>query len=295
MSKLSKKGLFGIAVVLSAVLAILVYRYLSAPIQGQTVMVAKTNIPPKTVITENMVREASVPKDYIQPNAIQDKAKVIGAVAKELIIAEGQITSRQLALSGKPAGFTGFIPPDKRAMTLAVTDESGVAGFTKPGDYVDILVTLNQQQVGESSSKIILRNIQVLAANRDTEEDTSGAVSNVKNSNPAKTTTVTLAVDPMEALQLAMGDDSGKVRLMLRPYMPSDDGNVTAIVTPRDLLGGQVSLAANNQPVQPSSYSNQEYYNYYPPQASTDSKSNNSSGSTIQMIRGTKSETISVN
>lgn len=293
MSKLSKKGLFGIAVVLSAVLAVLVYRYLSTPIQGQAVMVAKTNIPPKTVITESMVKEISVPKDYIQPNAIQEKTKVIGAVAKELIVAEGQITARQLALSGKPAGFTGVIPAGKRAMTLAVTDESGVAGFTKPGDYVDVIVTLNQQLVGESSSKIILRNIQVLAANRETEEDTNAAVSNVKSSNPAKTTTVTLAVDPMEALQLAMSDDIGKVRLMLRPYMPTDDTNITAIVTPRDLLGGQLSLTTNNQPAQVASYYTPDE-NYYQPQTSADSKSNNN-GSTIQMIRGTKSETISFN
>jgi len=292
VGKLSKKGLFGIAVVLSAVLAAMLYFYLSAPPAGQTVMIAKTDILPKTVITESMVKETSVPKEYIQPNAIQDKTKVVGGIAREKIVAGEQITSRRLVLSGKPAGFTGIIPKDKRAMTVAVTEVTGVAGFTKPGDYVDVIVTLDQQQSrgGEPASQIILQNIPVLAANRDLEDEDSSVASDVKKNAP-KMNTVTLAVNPSEALQLALGDEKGKVRLVLRPYMSSEERVNTMMVTAANLFGSQVEQPAPvySSPAVEMSYGSYEYIPQETPKKNSPAVSN-----TIQMIRGTKSEMISV-
>ncbi len=297
MARLSKKGLFGFALVLSAVLAVLLYQYLSAPPAGQTVIVAKTDISPKTVITESMVKEVSVPKDYIQPGALQDKKSVIGGITRESIVSGEQITSRRLVIAGKTAGFTGLIPQDKRAMTIAVTDETGVAGFAKAGDFIDVIVTLDEKLVGQPISHTILQNILVLAANRDSEENSSGTASEAKKST-VKTTTYTLAVNPTEALKLAIGDEKGKIRLVLRPFMPSEKGIITTSVTPRDLLGENVPLATVvSNAKQESSYSVAEDY-YVPQESSVNSSSisgsSASSVNSIQMIRGTKVETISL-
>ena len=290
MFKLSKKSLLLAAVILSAVFAGLLYRYLSTPIVAETVIVAKTDISPKTVITAEMVKEASVPKEYIQPNAIQDKKKVVGSIAREAIVSGEQITSKRLFVAGKTAGFTGIIPRDKRAMTVSVTDETGVAGFTKPGDYVDVIVTLEGKELGEPISQTILQNLLVLAFNRDVEESANTSDDAKKGSAAAssKANTVTLAVNPMEAVKLALGDEKGKIRLILRPFMPLDSGVVVTSVTPTSLIGGRVAppSSTNSSP----SAENVNYSSYeYVPQESPKAVSKS-----IQVIRGTKSETISV-
>lgn len=292
VGKLSKKGLFGIAVVLSAVLAAMIYYYLSTPRAGQTVIVAKTDILPKTVITESMVKETSIPKEYIQPNTIQDKTKVVGGIAKDKITAGEQITARRLVLSGKPAGFTGIIPKDKRAMTVAVTEVTGVAGFTKAGDYVDVIVTIDQQQAkSEPASQIILQNIPVLAANRVLEEDNNSGVADDVKKNAPKMNTVTLAVTPTEAVHLALGDEKGKIRLVLRPFMASDERINATMVTAQSLFGNQAVQPATTYISQPTELDNgpYEYISHETSKQISQPVSN-----TIQMIRGTKSEIISV-
>lgn len=99
-----------IAVALSGLFAFMLYRYLNTPTASETVIVATTNIAPKTTITDDMIKEVAVPKDYIQPNALKDKKQVVGSITRETVIAGEQITSRRLVVAGKSAGFTGIIP-----------------------------------------------------------------------------------------------------------------------------------------------------------------------------------------
>ena len=289
MAKLSKKSLLLVAVALSAVFAFMLYRYLNTPIAAETVIVAKTDIAPKTTITAEMIKEVAVPKDYIQPNALKDKKNVVGSITRENVIAGEQITSRRLIIAGKSIGFTGIIPKDKRAMTVAVTEETGVAGFPKPGDYVDVVVTFDQQELGEPVSQIVLQNLQVLATNHEMEGGDSADQTTAKASATAsKTNTVTLAVNPLEAAQLALSDEKGKVRLALRPFLAFDSFVATSAVTPTGLIGNKAPKAqAYSTPAVQVEYVPYEASNdYYVPQPVNKS---------IQMIRGTKTETISVN
>lgn len=294
MTKLSKKSLLLVAVALSAVFAFMLYRYLNTPTMAETVIVAKTDIAPKTTITADMIKEVSVPKDYIQPNAVKDKKNVVGSITRENVIAGEQITSRRLVVAGKSIGFTGIIPKDKRAMTVAVTEETGVAGFPKAGDYVDVVVTFDQQELGEPVSQIILQNLQVLATNHEMEggEVIQATAGKATASTTSKTNTVTLAVNPLEAAQLALSDEKGKVRLALRPFLAFDSVVATTAVTPTGLVGKKavVPAQAYNVPATQVEYVPYEVSSdYYAPQGSQPVYKN------IQMIRGTKTETISVN
>ena len=289
MAKISKKSLFLAAVALSAVFAFMLYRYLSTPVDGKMIIVAKNDIVPKTVITAEMVKEVSVPIAYIQPNSFEDKKKVVGSVSREAILAGAQITSRNLIVTGKPSGFASIIPSDKRAMTIAVNDESGVAGFTKPGDYVDLIVTMDQQSLGEPTSKTILNNVQILAYNHNVETgEEASTLDKAANTNTSKINTVTLAVNPMEAVQLALGAEKGKIRLALRPFMVVDNGVETTSVTPTSLIGSEFIPAPapvyQAQPVQ-AEYVPHEFFPQEMPSAFS---------KTIQIIRGTKSENVFV-
>lgn len=288
MSKLSSKALLGIALVLSLITTMLVYNYLktvTAPTvkEGQPVVVAKTEITPRTKITPDMVQVTQVPPEYIQPGAMGDQSVVVGAVAREKIFAGEQITERRLVIESKSAGFSGIIPKDKRALTIGVTEVTGVAGFIKAGDYVDIIATFDQNMVGDHVSHVMLQNLLVLALNHDSEIGSELTAKDKKE--PAKSMTVTLAVTPDEAARITLSEEKGRVRLALRPYMPQNGIAITTAVSPRDIMGEHAGLS---KAAPPSST----------PAAPSDgghSKAPLAEGKGIITIRGTKMETVPIN
>jgi len=304
VAKVSNKTLLAIALVLSLLTAILVYHYLKGVTtsgqpekQGMIVIVAKVDIAPKTKITSEMVSEVQVPPEYIQPGAVTALDKVIGIVVREQIVSGEQVNERRLIREGKSVGFTGIIPRDKRAVTVAVNEVTGVAGFVKAGDYIDVVVTFDAATVGDNVSHVLMQNILVLAANRDTE---IGATDGAKDSTkePSKGGTVTMAVTPDEAAKLTLAEEKGKIRLALRPYLPLNGIVMTEVTTTKDLVGDHVSLLKNEQavpsqplppyqPQQPVYVDRQEVPaagpQYIPERAG------------IQVIRGTKIESVPLN
>jgi pilus assembly protein CpaB len=278
VAKLSGRGLLLIALVLSLLTTALVYSYLNgvanqANKPGKPVVVAKVDIPPKTLITAEMVQMASVPAEYIQPGAIIATADVIGITSREQIVAGEQITQTRLSIPGQTRGFAGIIPSDKRAVTVAVTEVTGVAGFLKAGDYVDVLVTFDTNTVGENVSRIVLQNLLVLAVDRETE---AGQADSGKDKKEASKMTVTLAVSPEEASQLTVADEKGKIRMALRPSLPANGTVAASSVTPKELVG---SYAAPEKSSAPAAAKPSEPPAKSPP-----------AGPMIQVIRGTKIE-----
>ncbi|SDF21678.1 Flp pilus assembly protein CpaB [Sporomusa acidovorans] len=290
MIRFSNKGLLLLAVILSLLTTALVYSYLkktSGSLSGGTVavVVAKADIAARTRITPEMVQTVQVPAPYLQPGGVQELQEVIGMVAKEPIVAGEQITVRRLIGEGRSAGFTGMIPTDKRAMTIGVNEVTGVAGFVKAGDYVDVVVTFEKNTIGENVSRLVLQNVLVLAANRETEGGTVEATntSSKDKKEISKTATVTLAVTPDEATKLTLSEDKGKVRLVLRPFMQNTGIDIAAPITPPDIVGLQhlpdhAPKTGDKVPVSP-------------PSAPAPAKKSGG----IQMIRGTKTEVIAVN
>ena len=245
--KLSSKGLVGIALMLSLVTAVLVYKFLHesaqppAPSNMATVVVAKADIPPKTRITPDMIQETQMPIEYIQPGAMRDMGKVTGVVTREAIVGGEQILERRLLLAGKQAGFTGVIPAGKRALTIAVTDVTGVAGLLKAGDTVDAIVTFDQQVAGGHVSRLMLQNVLVLAVNRESEApgERDAKKDAAKDAGVVKLATVTLAVSPEEAAKITLAEEKGKMRLALRPFLPETGAAMQQPVTPTDIVGAQ--------------------------------------------------------
>lgn len=285
MIKFSNKGLLIIALVLSLLTTGLVYSYLkrtsgSVSANSVEVVIAKTDIGAKTKITADMLQITKVPALYLQPGGVQDVKDVIGVVAKESIAAGEQITRQRLLRDGKSAGFTGTIPQDKRAITIGVTEVTGVAGFAKAGDYVDVVVTFDKNAAGDNVSQLVLQNVLVLAANRETE----GGGAETANSNGkdkkdiSKTATVTLAVTPEEVGKLTLSEDKGKVRLVLRPFMQNTGDIAATPITPQDIVGVHDKQPAVQAPGK------------VPASPPTPKQTGG-----IQMIRGTKAEVISVN
>lgn len=186
-----------------------------------SVVVAKSDIAPRIKIREEMLELKEIPDEDVPSGAITDKEEIIDLPAKITILAGDVITSRKLYKSTEQTGFVGTIPPDCRAISIHVNDVTGVAGFAKPGDFVDLMLVENDTY--SATTNIILQNVLLLSINQSMDrneiETADEKSSNAAIDNPS---IVTVALRPQEALKLISASKLGDIYLMLRPTRPLD-------------------------------------------------------------------------
>ena len=138
------------------------------------------------------------------------------ALLTDMAVNEPVLESK-LAPKEAGAGLPATIPEGMRAVSVAVNEVNGVAGFVIPGTMVDILVT--GQMSGKNTdaanniTRVILENVRVLAAGQQVEQDREG--------KPQKVPVVTLLVTPEDATKLTMASTEGKIQLALRNTIDS--------------------------------------------------------------------------
>jgi len=210
-----------LAVVFAVVAAGLVYNYLrkqeqSKAGQFQTIVVAAMDIPIGTKITETMVKTAPWPKESVQPGSFADPKAVSGPgrVTLKPIAAGESITEQKLVPAAGTAGggfMTYIIPPGHRAVTVAVNEVAGVAGFLTPNNKVDVVLTTPiPGSPNENISKIVLQNVPILATGQIAQEQKEG--------KPVVVPTVTLDLTPEDSEKLVLASSKGTLQLLLRNF-----------------------------------------------------------------------------
>ena len=133
----------------------------------------------------------------------------VGRALITMVVDNEPILDGKLAPKEAGAGLPATIPQGMRALTVAVNEVVGVAGFVMPGTMVDVLVTGTiTGRGGQSITHTILENVRVLAAGQAVEQDEEG--------KPQTVPVVTLLVDPEEATKLTMASTEGRIQLALR-------------------------------------------------------------------------------
>ncbi len=198
------------------------------------VFIAKTAIRyGRTLTPEDVVAvrwpTAAVPEgsfvslDALFPNNNEDPRAVVRMMEKGEAILASKVTE-----PGEDAGVRSRLSQGMRAFTVRTDATTGVSGFLRPGDRVDVYWT---GSVGNSASvtKLIEAGIRIIAINQSADEDTSG---------PTIAKTVTVEVDPKQIAALAQAQATGRLSLSL---VGADDETVTADVqiNQRELLGIQ--------------------------------------------------------
>lgn len=193
------------------------------------VVVAAKPIPAKTVISPDMIAVQAIPEQYVTGAAIRRKEEAAGKTTT-VPLAEGEIIlESNLAQDRRGSAMAYWIPAGTRAVTVAVNEIIGVAGFIQPGDRVDVLATFPRQLAGMDKTRLVLEDIPVLAVARQTEADGE------KFKDFKSYTSVTLAVTPQQGLILALAEERGSLRLMLRPA--TEEGRVGELEVKFDVFG----------------------------------------------------------
>ncbi|PIU18787.1 MAG: Flp pilus assembly protein CpaB, partial [Elusimicrobia bacterium CG08_land_8_20_14_0_20_44_26] len=112
------------------------YRIGAEPVN---VLVAKGYISEGTLVTEYMVEVKRIPRNFLAPGAITSVRQLMNEQGIYInatlvpILENEQITSTKLIQPGKETGMSIIIPEGYRAVSVEVTDVTGVARLIKPG------------------------------------------------------------------------------------------------------------------------------------------------------------------
>lgn len=200
-------------------------------VQPQRIVVAATDIPVGSTIKEAQLKVTSWPKDSIPYGSSREPEPLVNRVAVRPINGGDAVTEAKLKpRSGAPgSGFmTYVVPQGHRAVTVAVNEVAGVAGFLTPSDRVDVVVTMPlPENERDSISRIVLENAPVLA---------TGQITDQKEGKPVVVPTVTLDLTPEDSEKLVLSASKGSLQLLLRNV--SDSAPVASRgVTISKLLG----------------------------------------------------------
>src|SRR6202167_391125 len=203
----------GIAIVVALFLSTFVYRAFQSasaikPITTEHIVVAAQPLQVGTRVDANNLRLIPWPSGEPVAGMFTRIADCANRAVITPLAENEPILENKLAATQSGAGLPATIPEGMRAVSVAVNEVVGVAGFVIPGTMVDVLVTGTTLGSSGNITRTILENVRVLAAGQKIEQDRDG--------KPQTVPVITLLVAPEDAARLTMASTQGKIQLALR-------------------------------------------------------------------------------
>ena len=200
-------------------------------IETKKIVVAAADIQPGTRLRADLLQLVDWPAASTPHGASASVAELEGRVTRSALLRGEPVQEARLAQPGATGGLSAMVAQGKRAMTVRVNDVVGVAGFALPGNFVDILVSTQEERrvAGErepSISKLVLERILVLAVAQEASQG---------DTRPKVVNAVTLEVTPAQAEQLDLARSVGQLSLVLRNQVDQAPSR-TSGATKRSLL-----------------------------------------------------------
>ncbi len=146
MKLLGGRGALVIAVALGSVTSFLVWQYVqqleqrpAAVVETTPVVVAARAIPPRTVVTPEMVRVQSLPVEARHPSAFRSPGEVIGKITRSPLTTGEQVLTTKVYLQREDSGLAFMVPDGMRAVSVGFNEVIGTGGMILPGDRVDVI------------------------------------------------------------------------------------------------------------------------------------------------------------
>ncbi len=203
--------LFGAAWVSAALLTWFLYNSTAKPKQEvrTTIYAATRDLITGTVVKKTDVKKVQVLARDLPKGAILSEKSALDHVTLFPVAANAPLISTSLSTQTGAEGIPATIEPGYRAVSVTISDVSGVAGLVQPGAHVDVLFT-RPGTMTEAITTTILQNARVLAVGRQIQ---AGQIADPK---AAKMPVATLVVTPEDAQKLELAKNQGKISLSLR-------------------------------------------------------------------------------
>jgi pilus assembly protein CpaB len=201
--------LLGIALVAAIVstgifYVLFVSKLASSTGSGKTMVVAAKSLNAGVVLQATDLKTIPWPTEQLPKGAYGNVADVVGSTVFDPIGEDEPVMESRLA-NAQTAGGAG-VPNGMRAVSVHVTDSTGVLALLRPGQKVDVQVVVTKKEQAGAEVRTALEQLNVLSVRTTPEMSSQGA------SLPV----VTLLAQPSEADVLAAADAGARVRLTLR-------------------------------------------------------------------------------
>lgn len=174
----------------------------------------------EAVIKDDMLSTRQVPIAYVETRAVRalDRAKVIGLPTAASLEPQQTLMWTDLAINTEHRDLSSLVQPGKRALTVLAGGSSDREGhpLIRPGDYVDVILTMADATTEQRTSVVLLQRILVLAVGTDT--DLIGKKAGTASANARETDkALTLSLNLQEAQLLALAMGQGVLSVAVRP------------------------------------------------------------------------------
>ncbi|HEY8909344.1 MAG TPA: Flp pilus assembly protein CpaB [Desulfosporosinus sp.] len=222
---MQRKGFFFLALICGLIAAGSMYIYLNgatkhAPAALKPLVVVKTIIPARSVIVASQLEVKEVPVQAYPQGGFTTIENVVGSVALLNLSTGDLVVSAMLEHpnsldSGKGNSLGSStaltVPAGKRALAIPIGLVSGVGYAVKPGDHVDILVTM---EIKDSTATPMIAT--TLAAQDVLVLSIGGSNLTTGDKATVETKSYTLALSVPQAMVVTYASEKGSLRLLLR-------------------------------------------------------------------------------
>jgi Flp pilus assembly protein CpaB len=126
------------------------------------------------------------------------------------------IHAHQVLASAQVADRTG-LAPNQVAITIPARPDSAVGGRLRPGDTVQVLVTVTDKSRNEARTRLVLDRARIFEVGREQAFGSSSLSAEADTRGRGSIASVTLAVTADQARQLAEARRTGELDVLLLP------------------------------------------------------------------------------
>ncbi len=218
----------------------------------EMVVVARTKIPARTLLTEDMLSLTKVPRGAAHPEASASMVPLIGKTTRQSLAPSEQVLASKLFRDRVQTGLSYVLPEGQRAVAITINERTAAGGLILPGDKVDVIGSCLVTPAGASTGKeaqiartaYTLQNLEVLAVAQDIAGEEAVSPLQTAQANNADNmlslqrspsarpvaSTVTLSLTPDDSERLILLENHPACTLRLALRSAGDQGKTSSNV-----------------------------------------------------------------
>jgi pilus assembly protein CpaB len=186
------------------------------------VSVASTDLSEGTVMTMEMISTRAIPEQFVTASVVKPDGYGYVVGQKLLVPVQGgdPLLWSHFELAQATERLSRRVNMKARAMSVVTPYSTSVGGWVRPGDWVDLIVTLRDKKEGGTAKAAVtlVQDVPVLATGKITEKTNYGILNNAQREYQH----VSLLLLPEEAEMVTLAYELGSIRLTLRNEQDHD-------------------------------------------------------------------------
>jgi pilus assembly protein CpaB len=188
------------------------------------VVVASHDMPLGTLLRQSDLRLVNYPERDVPKGVVFDPKDAVNRVLMYPLNVNEPVLMPKLSGTTSVEGVSSTIEQGYRAVSVPITDATGVAGLIQSNSRVDVLFT-RPGTMAEAATSIILQNVKVLTTGR------LAPAGQPIDPRAPRSQVVTLLLTPDDSQKLELAKNQGKISLSLRNPLDSSRAAASGPIT----------------------------------------------------------------